>query len=347
MASIQLINDLSREELELYSASEVSLCRYNEPEPGIFIAESDKVLIRALDAGYRPISLLMEDRHRPAQDHPLIRRCEESFDGPGEDFPVYTGNYELLKKLVGYGLTGGILCAMHRKPLPSVLSVISNARRIAVLENVVNPTNIGAIFRSAAAMGVEAVLLTMACCDPLYRRAVRVSMGNVFLVPWTYLRPIRRRTQTSNRWESMEGLESYMPAASKPDGQQEGALEAAFRAFNRADSCSDSSSEFPAGSGLGTCDHQGWPSPWLDILKNMGFTTAAMALKDRSVSISEPKLKEADRLAIILGTEGEGLLEKTIAQCDYTVKIPMSPGVDSLNVAAASAVAFWELCMKG
>ncbi|MBR3642480.1 MAG: RNA methyltransferase [Parasporobacterium sp.] len=313
MAKIQFITDPSFPGLELYSASETALLRYHEPKPGIFIAESEKVLLRALDAGYEPVSLLMEDRYEPSETHPLVLGCQEAYSrSAAGDFPVYVGSYELLKNTAGYGLTGGILCAMHRKPLPSVLSILSSSNRIAILENIVNPTNIGAIFRSAAAMNVDAILLTAACCDPLYRRAVRVSMGNVFLMPWTYLRPVRKRLDTSNRWESTEGLEDYLPA--------------------------DHSSE--------SYDHQGWPSPWLQILKNMGYTTAAMALEERAVSVSDPALKNAGKLAIILGTEGEGLLARTIEGCDYTVKIPMGEGVDSLNVAAASAVAFWELCMK-
>ena len=297
--------------LDVYTKlSETQLLRYDEPEPGIFIAESEKVLIRALDAGYEPISLLLENRIAEKADCSLIRRCEEAFYNAGNPapFPVYTADYELMKQMVGYALTGGVLCAMHRKPLPSVSDICTGARRIAVLENVVNPANIGAIFRSAAALSIDAVLLTMACCDPLYRRSVRVSMGNVFLVPWTYLRPIRRRAGSDNHWEGIPDYEGCAP------GEEQ--------------------------------DREGWPSPWLNRLKNMGFTTAAMALEEESVSIDDPRLKEAERIAILLGTEGDGLKKRTIAGCDYTVKIPMAAGVDSLNVAAASAVAFWEIGKK-
>ena len=334
MAKIEKVSNLVNRELALYSeCSEVMLARYFEPEPGIFIAESDKVLLRALDAGYLPLSLLIDEKVLQADGGDLILKCENALraaylsspgdaDAPAvslpsdasscpvpEDFPVYTADYDTLKDLVGYHLTGGVLCAMRRKPLPSVSEVCRGAKRIAVLENVVNPTNIGAIFRSAAALNIDAVLLTMACCDPLYRRSIRVSMGNVFLIPWTYLRPIWKRSGSSNHWESADEWEY-------------------------ADN--DRTADAPA-------DRQGWPSPWLERLKAMGYTTAAMALDDDSVSVSDPALKKAEKLAIVLGTEGDGLLKRTIANCDYTVKIPMAPGVDSLNVAAASAVAFWEL----
>ena len=224
---------------------------------------------RALDAGCVPVSLLLERKHVEGQGKEIISRCGE--------IPVYTAEFDVLTKLTGFKLTRGMLCAMYRPGLPCVGEVCRGARRIAVLENVMNPTNIGAIFRSAAALNMDAVLLTPACSNPLYRRAIRVSMGTVFQVPWTFF----------------EGTE--------------------------------------------------WPQPGMELLRRLGFKTAAMALSDDSVKIDDPRLMAEDKLALILGTEGDGLAEETIADCDYTVRIPMSHGVDSLNVAAASAVAFWQL----
>ena len=370
MAVIKTVNEPSAPGLEYYTSSEVALARLREPEPGVFIAESEKVLLRALDAGFRPVSLLMEKRLAGSEEGAaLIRRCEEAFhapgpacSGPGEDscgFPVYTAEYDVLKDLVGYHLTGGILCAMDRKPLPTVAEVCKNAKRIAILENVVNPTNIGAIFRSAAALNIDAVLLTLACCDPLYRRAIRVSMGNVFLVPWTYMRPLRRRSTSDNHWEGTGDADPYLSAFLHGDNRSPAVPvsgEAAGSVAHHSPEDSGCSAAVPASEGAGigassftqaqeapALDRQGWPSPWLDRIRAMGFTTVAMALSDDSVSISDPRLKQADKLAIVLGTEGDGLLARTIARCDYTAKIPMAGGVDSLNVAAASAVAFWEL----
>ena len=266
MSNILPITDFSAPELDVYARlSEAQLLNREYPEKGMFIAESPKVIQRALDAGYRPVSFLVEDRHLETQAKELIKRCG--------DIPVYTAPFDVLTQLTGFMLTRGMLCAMRRPPLPSVTEVCANARRVAVLENVMNPTNIGAIFRSAAALNMDAVLLTPACSDPLYRRAIRVSMGTVFQVPWTWL----------------EG-ENYV-----------------------------------------------------EQLRQQGFQTAAMALKDDSLSIRDSRLMQADKLAIILGTEGDGLADCTIEGCDYTVKIPMTHGVDSLNVAAASAVAFWQL----
>ena len=263
MAEIIKLEAFSAPELDIYSRlNEAQLLHYFEPDGGVFIAESPKVIERALDAGYEPISLLTEQRHIEGEARRLIARC---------NVPVYTADEEILTKITGFRLTRGTLCAMRRKPLPDAEAVCHGARRIAVLENVMNPTNVGAIFRSAAALNMDAVLLTEGCSDPLYRRAERVSMGTVFQVPWTYF-----------------------------DGN-------------------------------------------MDTLKRMGFATAAMALDDNSISISDPRLKAEKRLAIVLGTEGDGLAESTVSACDYTVKIPMSHGVDSLNVAAASAVAFWEM----
>ena len=265
------IKDFAAPELDVYArTSEVQLLRYYEPEPGIFIAESPKVIERALNAGYQPISFLVEHKDLEGEAQEILKQYP--------DVPVYTAEYELLVKLTGFALTRGMLCAMRRNPLPSVEEICRNASRIAVLENVVNPTNIGAIFRSAAALHMDAVLLTGGCSDPLYRRAARVSMGTVFQIPWTYF---DKKTV--------------------------------------------------------------WPQDGMKILQKLGFKTAAMALRDDSVGIDDKALRSEEKLAVILGTEGVGLASQTIADCDYTVKIPMSHGVDSLNVAAASAVAFWEL----
>ena len=265
------ITDFNAPELDAYArVSELQLLRYYEPKPGLFIGESPKVIERALNAGYEPVSFLVEHRDLKGEASELLSRFPE--------LPVYTAEYEVLTKLTGYALTRGILCLMKRKSLPSVKEVCKNARRIAILENVVNPTNVGAIFRSAAALHMDAVLLTPGCSDPLYRRAARVSMGTVFQIPWTF--------------------------------------------FDKKIS---------------------WPEKGMEILRDLGFKTAAMALCDDSVGIDAPELLEEEKLAVILGTEGDGLAAQTIADCDYTVKIPMSHGVDSLNVAAASAVAFWEL----
>ena len=265
------IKDFAAPELDVYArTSEVQLLRYYEPEPGIFIAESPKVIERALNAGYQPISFLVEYKDLEGEAREILKQYP--------DVPVYTAEYEILVKLTGFALTRGMLCAMRRNPLSSVEEICRNASRIAVLENVVNPTNIGAIFRSAAALHMDAVLLTGGCSDPLYRRAARVSMGTVFQIPWTYF---DKKTV--------------------------------------------------------------WPQDGMQTLQNLGFKTAAMALRDDSVGIEDKALRSEEKLAVILGTEGDGLASQTIADCDYTVKIPMSHGVDSLNVAAASAVAFWEL----
>ena len=272
MANIIKIKEFDVPELDVYARlPEVQLLRYYEPQPGLFIAESPKVIERALDAGYEPVSLLMEERHIETEGSKVIPKCG--------DIPVYTAEFDVLTRLTGFKLTRGMLGVMRRKRLPDIRQTIAEKRRIAILENVVNPTNVGAIFRSAAALGMEAVLLTAGCSDPLYRRASRVSMGTVFQVPWTMM---------------------------------------------DAKSCI-------------------WPQDAMAILKEEGFKTAAMALKEDTVSIDAPELFKEDKLAVILGTEGDGLADSTIADCDYTVKIPMMHGVDSLNVAAASAVAFWEL----
>lgn len=273
MARIIEITDLSAPELDVYARlTEAQLRSRREPEKGIFIAESLRVIEHALDAGCKPLSFLLERRHITGQAAPLLERCGE--------IPVYTGESSLLEALTGYALTRGILAAFRRPAPLNAETICADARRVAVLENIVDAANVGAILRSAAALGVDAVLLTPSCCDPLCRRAVRVSMGAVFQVPWAYL-------------------------GTRKDG---------------------------------------WPQPGLEWLRALGFRTAALALDDCAVSIGEPALAETPRLALLLGTEGTGLLPETIAACDCTVKIPMSHGVDSLNVAAASAVAFWALC---
>lgn len=267
------ITDFNAPELDIYARfNEAQLLHYFEPAPGVFIAESPKVIERALNAGYAPISFLAEKR-LVAADAGETRQLLEKYP----DVPVFTAEYNVLTKLTGFALTRGMLCAMKRNVLPSVEDVCKHANRIAILEDVVNPTNVGAIIRSAAALGMDAVLLTHGCADPLYRRASRVSMGTVFQIPCTIL---------------------------------------------------------PKNS---------WPDASMDTLKALGFKTAAMALKTDSVSIDDPVLTSHEKLTIVLGTEGEGLKDATIAACDYTVLIPMFHGVDSLNVAAASAVAFWQL----
>ena len=275
MPNIIEITDFAAPELDVYARlREVQLLNRQDPEQGIFIAESPRVIERALDAGCVPLSFLVEKKHLEQEARTLMERCPES--------PFYTAEFDVLTQITGYKLTRGMLCAMRRpKPL-SVEEVCAGTHRIAILENVVNPTNVGAIFRSAAALHMDAVLLTPDCSDPLYRRSIRVSMGTVFQIPWTY---------------------------------------------------------FP--------EDASWPEEGMKLLKESGFKTVSMALRNDSVEINDPVLHAEERLAVILGTEGEGLASTTIADSDYTVKIPMSHGVDSLNVAAASAVAFWELGGKG
>ena len=272
MPNIIEITDFHAPELDPYARLTQNQLRNRlEPEKGIFIAESPKVIDRALDAGYKPVSLLMERKQITGPAAGILSRCG--------DAPVYTADREMLAELTGFELTRGVLCAFHRPAPRPVEELCKNARRVAVLEGIVDSTNVGAIFRSAAALNMDAVLINPSCCDPLCRRAVRVSMGTVFQVPWGQL------------------------------------------------------GETPAD----------WPEKGMDILHALGFKTAAMALSDRSVSIDDEQLAKEPKLAIVLGTEGDGLAAGTIASCDYTVKIPMSHGVDSLNVAAASAVAFWQL----
>ena len=265
MPNIIEITDFHAPELDPFARlTEAQLMNRFDPANAMFIAESPKVICRALDAGCVPVSILAERKLIAGEGLEAIERCG--------DVPVYTAPMDILTQITGYKLTRGLLCAMRRPPLPTPEQVLKNARRVAILEEVMNPTNVGAIFRSAAALGMDAVLLTPGSSDPLYRRSARVSMGTVFQIPWTFL-----------------------------------------------------------------------PHNWLEVLKEQGFETAAMALSDDSVSVEDPKLKAVEKLAIVLGTEGDGLAESTVTACDHTVKIPMYHGVDSLNVAAASAVAFWEL----
>ncbi len=272
MSNIIEITNFDAPQLDVYARlSEGQLLNRHEPEKGMFIAESPKVIERALNAGYEPVSLLLERKHITGEAKEIVTRCK--------DIPIYTADFDVLTKLTGFALTRGALCAMRRKLLPDVEAVCAGTKRIAVLENVMNPTNVGAIFRSAAALHMDAVLLTTSCSNPLYRRSIRVSMGTVFQIPWTFL----------------------------------------------------------------DCSSPDCPSSYIRHLKQQGFQTAAMALRDDSVSIDDPHLLSEEKLAIILGSEGDGLAPSTIAACDYTVRIPMAHGVDSLNVAAASAVAFWQL----
>ncbi len=271
MANVIEITDFTAPELDVYARlSEGQLLNRAEPEKGMFIAESPRVIERALDAGCVPVSFLSEDRHIEKEAKEILERCGE--------IPAYVASFDVLTQLTGYKLTRGMLCAMYRPRLRTPEEVCQGARRIAVLESVVNPTNVGAIFRSAAALNMDGILLTSDCSDPLYRRSLRVSMGTAFQIPWTY--------------------------------------------FDKQIT---------------------WPMEGQAFLKEQGFQTVAMALRDDTVNIDDPGLHKEEKLAIVLGTEGKGLTSQTVASCDYTVKIPMSHGVDSLNVAAASAVAFWEL----
>ncbi len=274
MSRVIRITDFHAPELDVYARlREIQLLNRHEPEKGIFIAESPRVIERALDAGCMPLSFLAEERYLEKEAKELLAEYKE--------IPVYTADMEVLVQITGYKLTRGMLCAMRRPAQRTVEEVCTDARRITVLENVVNPTNVGAVFRSAAALNMDAVLLTPDCSDPLYRRSIRVSMGTVFQIPWAYL-----------------------------DGRDV------------------------------------WPRKGMALFRKLGFRTVAMALTEDSVSIDDPQLLSEEKLAVILGTEGDGLAESTISDCDYRVRIPMAHGVDSLNVAAASAVAFWVLGKK-
>ena len=273
------ITDFHAPELDIFARkTEAQLLNKDHPEEGMFIAESPKVIERALNAGYTPVAVLVEKKQIEGEAASVLARCDE--------IPVYTAEFDVLAQLTGFKLTRGMLCAMRRRGLPEVEKVCQNAKKVAVLENVMNPTNVGAIFRSAAALNMDAVLLTGGCSNPLYRRASRVSMGTVFQIPCTFIQDDKERR----------------------------------------------------------CDRKEiWPVQAIENLKALGYKTAALALTDDSVSIDDPQLMSEEKLAVILGTEGDGLMQETIKACDYTVKIPMSHGVDSLNVAAASAVAFWQL----
>jgi len=276
MSNIIHLTTFTDPRLDIYARlTEAQLMNRFDPSNAMFIAESPKVIHRALDAGYTPVSLLMEEKDIEGSAKDVIARCGE--------IPLFTAPREVLEQLTGYKLTRGVLCAMRRQKLKSAEEILSNTSRIVILENVMNPTNVGAIFRSAAALGMDAVLLTPGCSDPLYRRSARVSMGTVFQIPWSFI-----------------------------------------------------------GSEIGH-----WPEPGMTQLRQLGFKTAALALRDDTLTIDDPILKQAEKLAVILGSEGDGLVEQTIADCDYTVKIPMYHGVDSLNVAAASAVAFYALSNGG
>lgn len=273
MANIIEITDFQAPQLDIYARmTENQLLNRHEPDKGLFIAESPKVIQRALDAGCIPVSILAERRHLEGQAKNIILQCG--------NIPVYTAEFDILTQLTGFALTRGMLCAMYRPKLPSVEKILSGASRIAILEDVVNPTNVGAIFRSAAALGMDGVILTPESSNPLYRRAIRVSMGTVFQIPWTF--------------------------------------------FNK----------------------NSWPQPSMGLLQRYGFKTAAMALDPTAIAVDNEKLLKEEKLAMVLGTEGDGLSVRTVADCDYTVCIPMAHGVDSLNVAAASAVAFWEVGKK-
>ncbi len=281
--NIITINDLEHPELGVYARlTEAQLRNRLEPDKGIFIAESLKVVRIALENGLRPLSFLAERKYVDEQIAPLFARF-----GLDDDTPVYTGQRDVLARLTGYELTRGFLCAMHRPQLPSAEELCRGRRRIAVMDSVVNSTNTGAIFRAATALGIEALLLTHTCCDPLNRRSVRVSMGTVFQMPWSYIGELR---EVRGKLREVKGQMNYIYA-----------------------------------------------------IKGLGFTTVALALTDKSVSIDDPVLQGIDRMAIVMGTEGDGLPPEVIAACDYTAKIPMQRGVDSLNVAAAASVAFWQL----
>ena len=290
MAVIELKN-LDLEELKPYTVlNETQLKHYFEPKGGVFIAESPNAVMRAIEAGYEAISFLIERKYLETDGAAIMAKCP--------DVPIYSSELDVMTNLTGYNLIKGVLGLFKRKPLPSPEEIVKNARRIAVLENVTNPTNVGAIMRSAAALHMDAVLLTPSCADPLYRRSIRVGVGTMFQVPWTYI--------------------GYVPSP----------------AVKKAMGLDAHNSEN---------QDKAWPLLGMKELKDMGFKTAAMALKEDTLDVDDPKLMAEDKLAILLGNEGDGLSDETIGLCDYTVKIPMSHGVDSLNVAAASAVAFWAL----
>ncbi|MBO6155118.1 MAG: RNA methyltransferase [Lachnospiraceae bacterium] len=300
------VRDLSDSRLDLYTRyKENQLFHIYEPDLGVFIAETPQVIERALEAGYEAISVLTEEKYLSGFGGEVLEKCG--------DVPIYVATVEQISTMVGYNLTRGMLCAMRRKPYPSLEEICADARRIVVLEEVVNPTNVGAIVRSAAALGMDAVVLTSGCADPLYRRAARVSMGTIFQIPWTVL-PAYVENAKSN----------ILAAIGDTDSDNHNTQGESVNGFMNRKSY--------------------WPHYGMEKLNQLGFKTVSMALRDDSVGIDDEKLLQEDKLAVIMGTEGEGLMDATIDASDYTVRIPMKHGVDSLNVAAASAVAFYQLC---
>lgn len=328
------VSALEAEELRPYLCrSEVQLLRYYEPAPGIFLAESPRVIERALNAGYQPLSLLVEKSLIGGQAKEIIGRCG--------DIPVYTADREVLLQITGFGMTQGVLCVMRRRVLPRVEEVCRGASRIAVLEDVVNPTNVGAIFRCAAALNFDAVLLTPACCDPLYRRSVRVSMGTVFQIPWTYLDGSEPDYEGERKTGAVSETVRY--SEMEPDYAEKRRIGTVSESMQRPETEPDYAERQKTGQANRAIRHPETNLDYVGRLKRMGFATAAMALREDSAAVDDPRLIKEGRLAVILGTEGEGLRDSTIKACDYTVMIPMTHGVDSLNVAAASAIAFWQL----
>ena len=341
VALIVEVSTLDDERLDAYARlTEAQLRSKLEPERALFIAESGKVIERALAGGMEPLSLLMEEKWRmPMQ--PIIDEVAARW---GEGVPVFVAPHDELAKLTGFELTRGALGAFRRPALPSVADVVAGARRIAVLEDITNHTNVGAIFRSAAALGVDAVLVTPACYDPLYRRAVRVSMGTVFQVPWTRIGTADVGESATSAGARAVGADADAADARAVDGRAADAEGADAEGEGTADVAGVHAVAARAtGAGSRATDAGGWAVEGVPLLHELGFKTAAMALSDESVPLDDPALNAEERLAIVLGTEGDGLARDTIARCDYTVRIPMARGVDSLNVAAASAVAFWQL----
>ncbi len=301
------VRDLNDSRLDLYTRyKENQLFHICEPDLGVFIAETPQVIERALEAGYEAISVLTEEKYLSGFGGEVLEKCG--------DVPIYVAPVEQISTMVGYNLTRGMLCAMRRKPYSTLEEICATARRIVVLEEVVNPTNVGAIVRSAAALGMDAVVLTSGCADPLYRRAARVSMGTIFQIPWTIL-------------PAKAGGNNNSMSEMKDNNDSDNLKKTGDKSVNRDE------------------DREPyWPKYGMSELNRLGFKTVSMALRDDSVGIDDEKLLQEDKLAVIMGTEGEGLMDATIDASDYTVRIPMKHGVDSLNVAAASAVAFYQLC---
>lgn len=328
MANIIEIDNFNDSNLDIYARlSERELLHFNEPGLGIFIAESPNVISRALASGYEPISFLMEASHVDTKMKTILDAHPE--------VPCYVSEFDVLTKLTGFKLTRGALCALRRKALPTVAELCSGKNKIAVLENVVNPTNIGAIIRSAAALNIEAILLTDGCCDPLYRRAIRVSMGTIFQIPWTFIN--NSTISDISNGTNLSGNSGGSNTTNISDNSGISSATTASGSSNTTNisSTSDSSNIYDLSNSSG--------SHYIDLLHSLGYKTAAMALKEDSVDIDDETLNKEKKIAIILGTEGDGLCDTTIRKSDYTICIPMSHGVDSLNVAAASAIAFWQL----